>query len=953
MRGVARMAGERFGFLSRMDWIFCRSFDDPGVETKFPGHARFAVLLAFPMAWITVFGPIFFEFSRFATGQALWALPLFLAMVGALAVGMRRPSLHTHEAYYLALILLAFCGIVFLWGSERITQALVYRHIMLPMLVILGVFTVLADVLAWGVVRAYRRTLLRNRRTHRAIGRKRNQENFADLLVRVELFREHPPVRHGRLEIVLSMVTALIGRPLIVFFFASVVGLMVPRVHLEAAILVTVGSLLVVAYAARFNLRLQAILEGVERALFGGIKMVVALLLMVFAIARWLDVSYVTTVVESSSLNTLLGYLFTLYFMLWYFGYWAQRALTTRLLALFKRGCERTADHVDIELTLPKERVVYPRKRRLQLHGGARLALQASFSEKQKGEEPDATEVYSTLNLFRTVVRRAFPEEPGAAASRYGIGSLQNLVAAYAALLSIGPLVLAGGLASWSILRSEPKAELLVKAPLTLGVETENAGDRRKKDQAFPFDLRSAIFSDPPRKQVILVACSGGGTRAALYAASVLRGLKEEGVLKDVVLLSGVSGGSAALAYYAQHHKELESKPKLWHQTKLLNANTPWGRYFEVMAMPFFDDVLRATTELRMLGGTRNGILLAESFERRFGDSQDLSFTLRGQPCGLIFGTALAGREYFDPQRAVFLQTSAGSGGNLQLTNLFPGLLQLNGPRGAARSKLDYFPLSSGGISLTRAAALSANFPPVFSNALIAVEHPNDKRRYWVTDGGAAENRGIVALLVALRSAIQAEWEANPGSKKAWPHIKVICADASALSESFTQDRGVSAVVSAKDQYANQLVAELIAQINRDLSHLGQGDETDRPPGARSISYYNLRMPSALYAKGGIGTHWMLPHGFTLRSSNPSSLKPTARLNREQMIRLLVLLHARRDHGKSHDGAEGMWPEDQGALKDAWEILNDRKQKTTGGENSLGQDLQGGTHRQVWESIFD
>ena len=53
------------------------------------------------------------------------------------------------------------------------------------------------------------------------------------------------------------------------------------------------------------------------------------------------------------------------------------------------------------------------------------------------------------------------------------------------------------------------------------------------------------------------VAASGGGTRAAVYTASVLRGLAEQGRIGNVVLASGVSGGSAALAYFALHQDAL------------------------------------------------------------------------------------------------------------------------------------------------------------------------------------------------------------------------------------------------------------------------------------------------------------------------------------------------------------------------------------------------------------
>src|SRR5262249_23545180 len=54
---------------------------------------------------------------------------------------------------------------------------------------------------------------------------------------------------------------------------------------------------------------------------------------------------------------------------------------------------------------------------------------------------------------------------------------------------------------------------------------------------------------DPARPAIVVVG-SGGGTRAAMYTASVLNGLHGLGVDRDIVLLSGVSGGGVALAYF-------------------------------------------------------------------------------------------------------------------------------------------------------------------------------------------------------------------------------------------------------------------------------------------------------------------------------------------------------------------------------------------------------------------
>lgn len=54
------------------------------------------------------------------------------------------------------------------------------------------------------------------------------------------------------------------------------------------------------------------------------------------------------------------------------------------------------------------------------------------------------------------------------------------------------------------------------------------------------------------------VALSGGGYRAAAYHIGTLRALDKLGILKDVDVISSVSGGSILAAYYALHKDNYE-----------------------------------------------------------------------------------------------------------------------------------------------------------------------------------------------------------------------------------------------------------------------------------------------------------------------------------------------------------------------------------------------------------
>ena len=98
---------------------------------------------------------------------------------------------------------------------------------------------------------------------------------------------------------------------------------------------------------------------------------------------------------------------------------------------------------------------------------------------------------------------------------------------------------------------------------------------------------------------------------------------------------------------------------------------------------------------------------------------------------------------------------AANAGSRLILTNLliddetFPA----KGFRGVTSEYLPYVIVQDTDQRLACGAALSANFPPVFSNAAIDLyqnERCNVVDRHWVTDGGASENRGVISLLYVL-----------------------------------------------------------------------------------------------------------------------------------------------------------------------------------------------------------
>ena len=381
------------------------------------------------------------------------------------------------------------------------------------------------------------------------------------------------------------------------------------------------------------------------------------------------------------------------------------------------------------------------------------------------------------------------------------------------------------------------------------------------------------IFENAQNEQVILVAGSGGGTRAALFTTAVLQGLQEQEKLKQIKLCSGVSGGSAAFAYLAINYDDLIAR----------ESDQAWIDYTEAMAFSYIDDVLCGAAETRLaLGKVRLGTLLADSFHSKWIDQQSSKnrpTTLGEAKIGLIFNTTLAGQSSFDVAEKKWKPFDARTTGTrLILTNAVA-----KKPEFLATVKHEI--LAESNIPLAKAAALSANFPPVFANALIEI---HEKRRYYVTDGGASENQGLVSLLGALRETIKKEKDHRAQVKKQGgpaaparraPPIVIIAADASALSVSFKDDRGLQPMQYSGGVYAEELEGYLIKEVTKMYY-----DDLDG-----TLTVCRLHMPEVFRARGGVTTHWMLAE--TIEFTDPVGGAKTATLPKKAVQELVAKLY--------------------------------------------------------------
>ncbi len=678
----------------------------------------------------------------------------------------------------------------------------------------------------------------------------------------------------------------------------------------------------VIYAAAEMHDHLDHLLGLLRRAFFLGGQLVVSLLVIVLAVGRLAEVSYIKTLVELSPNYTnlsLVRYIALAYVLFWFYEYWINRFLGVRLLAALSNAGKKDTTPGAVPCKYIPPEGGEAQLGWLRIHGASRFALVA--------DDRRQLETYGRMRLLESMIPadvqfgssvkwsglchwlarqagRPIPSGEGARLSgRQKRLAIIHRTRFYFTLLNF--LLLAAVV--WMALcfaKLPQKAELTALAAHDISdTSGVNLAERLREHAG---------------GHAILVAASGGGTRAALYTESLLQGLAGLKAIKDLVLVSGVSGGSAALGYFAAHRDTLLSEDPA-------EPNGVWAKYQRVMASPFIQDVLEGVVEWRMLAGepgpkgiregVRLGQLLSESFAQRFylgGKVEGEMLTLGEQEdVALIFNTALTG--HFDARRCPddiappgrplserevhcgAFTTSANEGGRLVITNLADGGRNAFPQRGideAPEEHLPYVSIADPEVPLTTAAALSANFPPVFPNSAVDV---GDMDRYWVTDGGASENRGIISLLYALHAAVR-ELAAAGDCMGPCPVVHVVVAEASATDLGFDQRRGLGAVAGAKRKYASQLMVTLVERIRKDYQQID---------GRLDVHY--LYMPLVMRSRGGVGTHWMLPPSITVRApfglNNDGKESESVVLDDETVLSIFSSLHAPSDRNLSESTA--------------------------------------------------
>lgn len=241
----------------------------------------------------------------------------------------------------------------------------------------------------------------------------------------------------------------------------------------------------------------------------------------------------------------------------------------------------------------------------------------------------------------------------------------------------------------------------------------------------------AATSRTPDSPDLVGVALSGGGSRAAVFAAAALEALFEQGVLQQATHISSVSGGGFAASYY------LVKRPA---------DAEGFAAFRTAMRRDFFAamEARQLRSPGRFSSPTRRLSSLQDALDRAFLDGAAFA-DLPSSPIFIINAA-----RYDDARRFVF---SPGALADEPLdfepyTDERLRAASFSLP-GCARPTPADFPLSL-------AVAISAAFPVLLGPATIEAHAECDggETLYWhLGDGGILENTGVEALVeIAARA---------------------------------------------------------------------------------------------------------------------------------------------------------------------------------------------------------
>ena len=239
--------------------------------------------------------------------------------------------------------------------------------------------------------------------------------------------------------------------------------------------------------------------------------------------------------------------------------------------------------------------------------------------------------------------------------------------------------------------------------------------------------------TDSGNPNFVGLALSGGGARAAVFAAAGMQALHERGLLSTVTDVSSVSGGGFAASYLALHPVPEEGPADIY-----------FDQMIDVVAHNYFREVqlLQLQKPSRAFSPSRRLISLQEALDRpgflgkaRFADlPHDRNFYFNAV-------------SYDTGQRVVLSNGTLPAPESAETTSVLPSRLRALSFAQPDRpaSTPDDFPVSL-------AVATSAAFPPYLGPTTVELDYPDQKtpRYLHLGDGGVFENTGAETLREAI-----------------------------------------------------------------------------------------------------------------------------------------------------------------------------------------------------------
>jgi predicted acylesterase/phospholipase RssA len=276
----------------------------------------------------------------------------------------------------------------------------------------------------------------------------------------------------------------------------------------------------------------------------------------------------------------------------------------------------------------------------------------------------------------------------------------------------------------------------------------------------------------PEREVFVGLAVSGGGSRAALYAASAFEALsqlrvgpEQRSVLEQVSYISSVSGGSLASAYY-NVKKPLREVPMLTPDGQLTAVYKEFFAGFKEAMLNDFEQPLLTYNlfTLRMANPAWTALSLADILD--FDYLKGITFRelaqrqARGDSPYFLINTTL----YNDGRRLVlsslerdalrydFIRDLERNPGWEKVTPEADQILRARWEDLQSRT-LEDLKLDQCQVKVATAVAASMSFPPIIGPITVGIEGED---QYWhIGDGGMSDNTGGESLLMVALKQLQ------------------------------------------------------------------------------------------------------------------------------------------------------------------------------------------------------